>query len=85
MAGNISLTTTAVSPGTGAECDVNFSASYAVAPVCVIQPTVAAAIVDAVIQGVYVTTAVGKMTINFSVADSTGRTYTWAYHCIETQ
>ena len=85
VAGLVTLTTTAVASSNGPECDINFSTSYSVAPICVFTPSSANAIVDAVIQGEYFTSTTAKTTINFNTTDATGRVYVWSYHCIETQ
>lgn len=85
VAGKISLTTTAVLSNSGAECAVTFNSAYGVAPICTVTPTSANAVVDSVIQGVYFTTSTSALTINFANIDAVGRTYTWAYQCVETQ
>lgn len=85
IAGTINLVTTAVSPGTGEQCKVNFNASYGVAPVCLIQGISAVTIAQAVLAQEYVTTNSVKLSVNFGASDATGHTYSWMYHCIETQ
>lgn len=89
VAGKISLTTTAIGGASGVECDIGFAGSganaYGVAPICQLQATNANAILDAVIQGVYLTAGQSTLSINFANADLTGRAYTWNYSCIETQ
>ena len=84
-AGSISLTTTAVASSSGVVCDVNFNKSYNVAPICLIAASNAAAAANTVIQDVYQTTSTTKLSVNFGSADLIGRTYTWMYHCLETQ
>lgn len=84
IAGNISLTTTAIAGSSGAVANITFDKPYSVAPIVVATPTNAAAGQNTTVQGVYFTTSTTVLTINFAVADITGRTYTWAYHLIET-
>lgn len=84
-AGTVSLTTTGVASSSGAECAITFNLAYNVAPICSFTPISANAIVDAVIQGTFFTTSTSAATINFANTDAIGRTYQWAYQCIETQ
>lgn len=85
IAGQLTVTTTAVSPGSGEQCKITFNAAYAVAPICLISPVSANGANLAVISGVYVTSSTTIMSINFASADATGHAYIYNYHCIETQ
>ena len=73
---------------TGAQCVVDFTLAYNVAPICQLTPANAqAATVDSTV-GAYVTTQIAPfsaMTINFAVGDLGTNTYQWFYHCAETQ
>lgn len=84
-AGTINLTTTAVAPGAGDQCDVTFNKVYNVAPVCVFSPANANAAQLAVSSGVYSSTSTSLLSMNFAVTDAVGHAYVWAYHCEETQ
>lgn len=84
-AGIISLTTTAASPASGAQCDINFVTAYGVAPLCVIQPVSALTASLVVSSQIYLTSTTGKVTVNFGATDAAGHAYTWNYSCIETQ
>lgn len=85
LSGTISLTTTAVAPASGDQCDVNFNLAYNVAPICTFSPVNANAAQFAVSSGVYSSSSTSAMSINFAVTDAVGHAYQWAYHCVETQ
>lgn len=85
VAGSVTLTTTGVLSSSGDECDVTFNLAYGVAPRCTTTPNSANAVLDSVVQGVYFTTTTAVLSINFANTDAVGRTYSWFYHCIETQ
>jgi hypothetical protein len=84
-AGTISLTTTATSPASGAQCAINFNKTYNVAPVCVFTSGNANSAQLAVSSGVYSTTSTSALTVNFAVTDAIGHAYSWQFKCIETQ
>lgn len=85
MAGTINLTTTAVSPASGAQCAVTFNKSYNVAPICTVTPANANAVLFSVTNGEYFTTTLSTLVVNYSNADSVGHSNVWSYHCVETQ
>lgn len=84
-AGVLTLTSTAVSPSTGAQCAVSFNKAYNVAPVCVLTPASANSALLAVASAPYLTSATGTLTVNFAALDATGHAYVWNYSCVETQ
>lgn len=84
-AGTINLTTTGVLSSSGDVCDVTFNKVYNVAPICVFTAANANAILDAVIQGVYLNSSTSALSINFANTDAIGRSYVWNYNCVETQ
>lgn len=84
-AGNITLATTATLTATGEQCAINFNLAYNVAPICVAIPSSANAGALAVLQAIYFTSTTAKLSVNFNVASAGINTYTWTYHCIETQ
>lgn len=85
IAGSINLTTAALLSSAGVECSVAFNKAYAVAPICMLSATNANAILDSVVQGVYLTASTTGIAINFANTDAVGRSYSWNYTCIETQ
>lgn len=85
VAGEITLVTTAIGPAAGSECAVGFASAYGTAPICVIWPANAAAILNAVVVGFYVTASTSALTINAANSDVTGGTYKLNYRCTETQ
>lgn len=85
IAGNISLTTTATSPASGAQCSIAFNKAYNVAPICTVTDTNSNSVLFSVTNGVYFTTTTTTLVINYSNADAVGHANTYAYHCIETQ
>lgn len=85
LAGAVSLTTTAVSPASGAQCAINFNKTYNVAPQCVFSPANANSAQLAVSSGVYATSSTSALTFNFAVTDAIGHAYIENFHCVETQ
>lgn len=85
VAGSISLTTAALLSSAGVECSVAFNKTYAVAPICMLSATNANAVLDSVIQGVFLTASTTGLAINFANTDAVGRSYSWNFTCIETQ
>lgn len=84
-AGNVSLTTTAITSASGVQCSIGFNKTYNSAPICQFTPRAANAVLFSVTQGSYFATSTSAATINFANADLTGRNYQWSYQCIETQ
>lgn len=84
-AGSISLTTTAVAPGAGLQCAVNFNSAYGVAPKCQLQATNGNSILQSVLSGIYSSSTTAELDINFANTDAVGHAYTFDYLCIETQ
>lgn len=83
--GTISLTTTAVSPASGAQCAVTFNKAYNTAPICILSPANSNASAFAVSSGVYQSSSTSALTVNFGATDAVGHAYVWSYSCIETQ
>ncbi len=85
VAGIINLTTTAVAPSAGTQTSIAFNKAYAVAPIVNITPRTADAANFSIASGVYVTTTITTMEINFANLDAAGHAYSWFYQVIETQ
>lgn len=85
VAGFVTLTTTNTASASGEQCRVNFAVSYGVAPVCTFSPVGPNPALFSVVQGIYMSSGLSNLFINFANADATGRPYTFAYHCVETQ
>lgn len=84
-AGNISLTTTAVAPASGAQCSIAFNKTYNTAPICQVTNTNNNSILFSVINGVFFTTSTSALVVNYANADAAGHANTMSYRCIETQ
>jgi hypothetical protein len=84
-AGIISLATTATSPASGDQCDISFNLSYNVAPICIFSPANDQASYLTSATGVYLTTDMSTINVNFYNLDAVGHNYVWTYNCIETE
>jgi hypothetical protein len=84
-AGQLTLTTGSLATASGIQTTVNFNKAYNVAPIVVITPANNNASLDSVLRGIFVTSTTAGFSINFSVAETVGTTYTWNYKVIETQ
>jgi hypothetical protein len=85
VAGTINLTTTATAPSAGDQCDVNFSAAYGVAPVCVLSAASGNSSLFVAADGIYVSSTTARVSVNFQNADAIGRSFVLNYYCTETQ
>jgi hypothetical protein len=83
FAGQISLLTTAVSPAAGAQVTLNFNKVFNIAPTCFLFPGNTSSLVGFATSGVYVTSSLTTMIINFAAADVTGHAYLFNYQAIE--
>lgn len=84
-AGTMTIVTgSAGTPATGDQCRINFNKAYGIAPICIFSPvnvTAGANLVGAY-RGTKSTTIAS---VAFNTAGITSGTYTYDYHCIETQ
>lgn len=83
-AGILQLVTGSAAWAAGAQTRVNFTQSYATAPIVVLTPRTAAAATSQAVEQVYVTSTTTDFTVNFVNAAAAANTLEWFYHIIET-